>query len=95
MSQFIVIEKSGGWEFASIIVNESGENKVFNTLAEAMEESDDCQDGIVVGDELVSMPLNKVIVLMHYLLPRLVLSHPTPDDVNSLKRLRREVESCL
>lgn len=45
---YIVIEKHGGAEYASIVTNEDGETKVFYTIGEAEAEADDCQDGIVV-----------------------------------------------
>ncbi len=47
---YIVIEKHGGWEYATIITHEDGNNKVFDTKQEAQLEADDCQDAIVVGD---------------------------------------------
>lgn len=47
---YIVIEKHGGWEYAAIVTNEDGENKLFDTLKEAQEEADDCQDGIVIPE---------------------------------------------
>ncbi len=45
---FIVIEKHGGAEYATIVTNENGENKIFDNLNEAQTEADDCQDGIVI-----------------------------------------------
>ena len=48
---YIVIEKHGGWEYASICTNEDGTNKLFNTLEEAQKEANDCQDGIIVGED--------------------------------------------
>lgn len=45
---FIVIEKLGGAQYANIITDEDGDNKVFDTREEAQEEADDCQDAIVV-----------------------------------------------
>jgi hypothetical protein len=45
---YIVIEKHGGPEYAVIVTNEDGENKVFDNEQEAQVEADDCQDGIVV-----------------------------------------------
>jgi hypothetical protein len=45
---FIVIEKHGGAEYAIIVTNEEGENKIFETREEAQVEADDCQDAIVV-----------------------------------------------
>ena len=47
---FIVIEKQGGWDYASIVTDENGNNKVFANIEYAQVEADDCQDGIVVGD---------------------------------------------
>ena len=46
--KYIVIETHGGPEFAAIVTNEDGTNKVFDTLEEAVTETEDCQDGIVV-----------------------------------------------
>ena len=43
---YIVIETHGGAEYAIIVPNEDGGNKVFDELAEA--EATDCQDGVVV-----------------------------------------------
>ena len=45
---FIVIEKHGGPEYAIIVTDEDGNNKVFNDRDEAQAEADDCQDGIVI-----------------------------------------------
>lgn len=45
---YIVIEKFGGAEYACIVTNEDGENKVFDTIEEAQIEADDCQDAIIV-----------------------------------------------
>lgn len=45
---FIVIEKHGGAEYAIIVTNEDGENKIFDNREEAQAEADDCQEGIVV-----------------------------------------------
>jgi hypothetical protein len=45
---YIVIEKHGGAEYAIIVTNEDGENKIFDNEVEAQAEADDCQDGIVV-----------------------------------------------
>jgi len=46
--QYIVIECHGGAEYAIVVTNENGENKVFDTQEEAQAEADDCQNGIVV-----------------------------------------------
>ncbi len=48
MEQYIVIEKFGGAEYAIIVTDENGNNKVFTDKVEAQKEADDCQDGIVV-----------------------------------------------
>lgn len=42
------LEKFGGPEYAIIVTDEEGMNKIFNTPDEAQAEADDCQDGIVV-----------------------------------------------
>ena len=43
--EFIVIEKFGT---PTIVTDENGEVKIFDTREEAQAEADDCQDGIVV-----------------------------------------------
>ncbi|HVW98678.1 MAG TPA: hypothetical protein VHA56_22110 [Mucilaginibacter sp.] len=45
---YIVIEKHGGAEYAAIVTDTDGNNKVFDTYKEAETEATDCQDGIVV-----------------------------------------------
>jgi len=45
---YIVIERHGGPEYAIIVTDEDGNNKVFDTEDEAQMEADDCQYGIVV-----------------------------------------------
>lgn len=45
---YIVIETHGGAEYASIVTDEDGHNKVFDTKEEAQEECDELQDGIIV-----------------------------------------------
>ena len=45
---YIVIEKHGGPEYAIIVTDEDGNNKIFDTPEEAQTEADDCQDGIIV-----------------------------------------------
>jgi hypothetical protein len=45
---YIVIETHGGPEYAIIVMDEDGNNKVFDNYNKAMEEANKCQDGIVV-----------------------------------------------
>jgi len=45
---YIVIEKFGGPEYATIVTDEGGNNKVFNNFDDAQNEANDCQDGIVI-----------------------------------------------
>jgi RNA-splicing ligase RtcB len=45
---FLVMECHGGAENAGIVTDEEGNNKVFDTLQEAQDEADDCQDGKVI-----------------------------------------------
>jgi hypothetical protein len=45
---YLVIETHGGAECAAIVTDEDGNNKVFNDFNNAMEEANDCQDGVVV-----------------------------------------------
>ena len=45
---WIVIEKHGGPEYAAIVTDTDGNNKVFDSLVDAEQEAADCQDGITV-----------------------------------------------
>lgn len=45
---FIVLETFGGLPYITIITDEEGNNKGFDTFDEAQREADECQDGIVV-----------------------------------------------
>jgi uncharacterized protein YrzB (UPF0473 family) len=45
---YIVIETHGGAEYAIIVTDENGENKVFDELTDAEAEVADCQNGIIV-----------------------------------------------
>ena len=45
---YIVIEKHGGPQYATIVTNEDGDVRVFDTLNDAVIECDDCQDGQIV-----------------------------------------------
>lgn len=46
---FLVIEAHGGPEYAVIVTDEEGNNKVFDTPEEAQAEADECQDGKVIS----------------------------------------------
>ncbi len=48
---YIVIERRGCWEYANIVTDENGNNKLFDTLADANREASECQDGIVAGED--------------------------------------------
>lgn len=45
---YIVIEMFGGPEYAIIATDTNGNNLVFETLEEAENEANDCQDGLIV-----------------------------------------------
>lgn len=45
---YIVIEKFGGPEYATIVTDIEGNNMIFGNKADAQLEAEDCQDGIVV-----------------------------------------------
>ena len=45
---YIVIETHGGPEYAIIVMDEDGNNKIFDSEEEAQTEADHCQDGIVI-----------------------------------------------
>ena len=45
---YIVLECHGGAEYASIVIDEEGNNKVFDGREEAQLEADQCQDGKVI-----------------------------------------------
>jgi len=45
---YIVIEMFGGAEYAIIATDTNGNNLVFETLEEAENEANDCQDGLIV-----------------------------------------------
>lgn len=50
-SQFIVIDKSGGWANAVIVKSRDGRtNKVFNSSEEAYKTAEQFEDGIALGD---------------------------------------------
>jgi len=46
---FIVIELHGGPEYATICMNENGENLVFDDYESAKEYSENCQDPLIVA----------------------------------------------
>lgn len=45
---YIVLELFGGPQYATVVTDTDGNNLVFDTLAEAEMEAEDCQDGRVV-----------------------------------------------
>lgn len=45
---FIVIETHGGAEYAAIVTDTDGANKVFDTREEAVTEAADCQVAIII-----------------------------------------------
>ena len=45
---YLVLETFGGAEYAGIVTDENGNNKVFDERADAEAEAADCQDGIVI-----------------------------------------------
>ena len=45
---YIIIETHGGPEYAIIVMDEAGNNLVFEDLAEAEKEAGECQDGLIV-----------------------------------------------
>lgn len=46
--RYIVLETHGGPEYAIVVMDEDGNNKVFDNLEDARKEADECQAGIVV-----------------------------------------------
>lgn len=45
---FIVIEKHGGPKYATIVTDEEGNNKVFDSWSDASDEYQNCQDGLII-----------------------------------------------
>jgi len=45
---YIVLEVFGGPEYATIVTDESGNNKIFNNEEDAQKEANACQEGIVI-----------------------------------------------
>ena len=48
METYLVIETHGGPEYATIVTDEEGNNKLFDTPEDAQAEADQCQDGRVI-----------------------------------------------
>ena len=48
LSTYIVLECHGGPEYAIVVTDKNGNNKVFTSYTEAKKEADNCQDGLVV-----------------------------------------------
>ncbi len=46
--KYLVIEMHGGPEYAIIVTDEQGNNKVFDQLEKAIEEAMECQDGHIM-----------------------------------------------
>lgn len=59
---YILIDKStdDSWEHASIVTNEDGTNKVFDTYAEAIIELNELQSGLIVGNSTITFDDNDV-----------------------------------
>jgi hypothetical protein len=45
---YIVIEAFGGAQYAVIVTDENGNNKIFEERADAEAEAADCQDGRII-----------------------------------------------
>jgi len=45
---FIILEMFGGPEFAGIVTDEDGENKIFDNKKDAEAEAAECQEGMVI-----------------------------------------------
>lgn len=45
---YLVLECFGGAQYAIVVTDENGNNKVFDTRENAEAEANDCQDGIVI-----------------------------------------------
>ena len=47
--EYLVLELHGGAEYASIVTDEDGNNRVFDNREDAEAEANDCQDGLVIN----------------------------------------------
>ena len=82
---YIVIEAHGGLQYAGIVLDEEGNNKVFNTIEEASQEKELCQDGIIVGDRSSDEVSNEEIML--YLLRELYKAYEEGKSIVHIKDL--------
>lgn len=46
--KYIILETYGGADYAIVVMDEDGNNKVFDSLEEAKKEASECQSGLVV-----------------------------------------------
>lgn len=45
---FIVLEIHGGAKYATICIDENGENLVFDCMEDAQKEADNCQEALII-----------------------------------------------
>ena len=46
--KYIILETHGGAEYTIVVMDEEGNNKVFDNLEEARKEAKECQNGLIV-----------------------------------------------
>jgi hypothetical protein len=91
---FIVIERGHGWRYATVVTDEDGENKIFDTLEEAQAEADECQDGIVVGDEVISDETNELVTRILSFLDNIGADY-IATDTTELEIIKKNLKSWL